>query len=201
MLPVIVFYVISRLQNDPKEWGDVVDAIGVLVAIVAAIITYQALTLTRISAEAAKAAAEAATRQTESLRRTERGYLAIGFDEPKEWNEGGFGETWLCAINMGKTPVTLTRLAWYVMPDNEPFPPIEQFIKEKGVDAVLPIGSGERKRLQTRKLPQRSRHNILVVAEYKDIFEQSHRIKYARSLILEKRIGNFIGPPEWNSHE
>lgn len=185
----------------PPDWKVAVDSLVGIVSVVTAVITYRALGLAEVSANAARTAAELARESAESLKRAERGYLRFSFDPP-DWSENNNAQLILFGENVGKTPITVTKLNWILRSEGEEeFPDVAKFIQNGGVSAVFPIGPSARKLMNHRVVLRGRRYQILIAAEYIDIFSQTWRSVSARLVDVDVMRGSFIGPVEWNTYE
>lgn len=139
------FRLIALGQAPETKWGDIGNVAQAIVAVVAAVITYRALRVAavsadaaKVSAEAAKVAADAAFDSSESIKRVERAYIDFSYD----WNQDGKPVILsVRAQNSGKTPGTMRTFKDACVPITDVVPPgtnIENMTMELLNSIVLP---------------------------------------------------------------
>lgn len=200
VIGLCAFAILSVLHHgDP---GPVVDAIGVIISVIAALITWRALVMARISADAAKVsadaallAANAAIQQVESMKRVERAYIDFSWDDIDL--QDGFYKAPVYVVNDGKTPARITRVlvSRYMIDGN--YPSVESVL-DTSERATLTVGSGERLRIHTVRASPKDFTHILGVVCYLDTFDVERRSTMCIRLGDKREFWDYAGPPQWN---
>lgn len=215
------FRLIALGQAPETKWGDIGSVAQAIVAVIAAVITYRALRVAavsadaaKVSAEAAKVAADAAFDSSESIKRVERAYIDFSYD----WNQDGKPVILsVRAQNSGKTPGTMRTFKEACVPITDVVPAgtniqnmtmelinsillpgTDEFYNSELQTCAMTVTAPGSFTLSTYSLQESTMHIAYGILEYVTIFGTLARSTSAVLIDTGDHTFRNVGNAEWN---